>query len=263
MTLAEVRRRRDVIEEVQQTGGPFMSSMSDDFARRVNDARESGDAEVKILERYFAVKDGPNADELAAARRGIIDAAYEAIGMAREKLQSVAPGETIAWPVWTTHVEGGREFVGSLAEENFVARYTSKDAIFMHPDLLTVLTPREIAAVYAHEAGHDIDNLERQDSQFAKQAECRADHVALTLGYGNENAAALGKIAAVLGGVDQSAYPTLRDRMAAAADQARMALPIGSVAFDDRCRLVPGTSLEKPDTPSIPTSRPAGHGLGG
>ena len=244
--------------------GPFMSSMSDNLMRRIHDARESGDAEVKMLERYFAVKDGPNADELAAARRGIIDAAYEAIGMAREKLQSAAPGETIAWPVWATHVEDGREFVANMAEADLVASYyPRKDAILMHPDLLTVLTPREIAAVYAHEAGHDIDSLARQDSQFAKQAECRADHVALTLGYGNENAAALGKIAAVLGGVDQSAYPALRDRMAAAADQARMALPIGSVAFDDRCRLVPGTSLEKPDTPSIPTSRPAGHGLGG
>lgn len=240
-----------------------MSSMSDNLMRRIHDARESGDAEVKMLERYFAVKDGPNADELAAARRGIIDAAYEAIGMAREKLQSAAPGETIAWPVWATHVEDGREFVANMAEADLVASYyPRKDAILMHPDLLTVLTPREIAAVYAHEAGHDLDNPGRQDRGTARY-ECRADHVALTLGYGKENAAAMGKIAAVLGGVDQSAYPALRDRMAAAADQARMALPIGSVAFDDRCRLVPGTSLEKPDTPAIPTSRPAGHGLGG
>ena len=83
------------------------------------------------------------------------------------------------------------------------------------------------------------------------------------LGYGNENASALGKITAVLDSVDQSTHPAVRDRMAAAADQARMALRIGSVTFDDRCRLVPGTSLEKPDTPAIPTSRPAGHGLGG
>ena len=150
-----------------------MSLMSEDFMRRLNEARESGEAEIKMLERHFAAKDGPLADELAAARRGIIDAAYEAIGMAREKLQSVAPGETIAWPVWTTHVEGGREFVGSIAEENFVAHYTSKDAILMHPDLLTVLTPREIAAVYAHEAGHDLDNPGRQDRGSAKQAECR------------------------------------------------------------------------------------------
>jgi len=226
--------------------------MSDNFMRRINDARESGDAEVKMLERYFAVKDGPNADELAAARRGIIDAAYEAIGMAREKLQSAAPGEVIAWPVWATHVEDGREFVANMAENGLVARYiTKKDAILMHPDLLTVLTPKEIAAVYVHEAGHDLDNPERQDRESARQAECRADHVAQALGYGNEIAAALGRITVVLDSVDQSAHPAVRDRMVAAADPARMAVPIGIVTFDDRCRLVPGTSLETPDTPAI------------
>ena len=228
-----------------------------DLLRRIDSATHTDDLEIKSLKKYFAAKDGPAPEELSDARRGIIDAAYESINIAREKLQAAAPDETIPKPVWLTYTHDGKEVVGDMAHET-MATYLSgettdvigKETIVIHPDTLTMFTPKELAAIYVHEAGHDIDNIGHSVGKTAKQQECIADHTAQALGYGDELASALKKMEKEIVFSGTKDHPAIPDRVAALADKAREGLAIGSVTFDDRCNITSGEPLAPQSTPT-------------
>lgn len=227
--------------------------------------------EKKQLEEFYANKDGALAKELAQARKGIIDAAYDSLHVAHEKVEVLAEGNTLPEVIWLTAIKDGKQLVGAMGMTEQVAAYATlvsaeenlplQEVIMMHPDLLPSLTPREIGAVYAHEAGHDII-ISKAKAASAEvpliPGECAADHVAQVAGYGPELISALDKMKITMpwtavGGID---HPSTADRIAALQDVSRLGLPIGSITFDNNCNIITGDSLKPDSTPSA-TSSPA------
>lgn len=231
-----------------------MNDLESDFVRRWENVSKSDRLEINALQKYFAAKDGPAPEELADSRQGIIDAAYDAINIAKEKLENAFPDETIPKPVWITHVNDGKEVVGGIDKEvpaaYLMMKHGGDENIIMHPDLMTMYSPREIAAIYAHEGGHDLSNI---SGKTARQEECIADHTAQALGYGSELASALQKLGAKIDLSQDKDHPAISDRVAALADKTRENLPIGSVTFDDKCNITSVETLSPLSTPGKST----------
>lgn len=145
----------------------------------------------ELIARAQANETSPEA-EIASLKESIdpakVDAVYAQLLDVRNRFahyqrKGTVREDELPWPVWTDKSTANRKPAGYIEFSD-----GNTESVLMDPAFIENFPPKEVAAVYAHELGHDV----RDDKgEPANSKECGADYVAMHVGYGQPLESAL------------------------------------------------------------------------